>query len=214
MILTVGVLAAAGLAAAIDWWAVATDRRSVEVVWKPLTMAFLVVLAGVAGSAPADVRWLVVGAAVCGVLGDAALLGAGTAWFIRGLLAFAVGHALYVAAALVVGVGATAWWGALFVALLFAWRFLPKVVPAARASGGLAMMSAVLFYATIIAAMVITATGTGRWLAVVGAGLFAFSDWALGQRQFIGPQTFPRLVVMVPYHVGQTMLILGLLGVT
>jgi uncharacterized membrane protein YhhN len=101
----------------------------------------------------------------------------------------------------------------LFVALLFSWRVLPSVVPAARASGGGAMMLAVLFYAAIIAAMVVTATGTGRWLAIVGAALFAVSDWVLGQRQFVGPHTFHRLSVMVPYHVGQTLLILGLLGV-
>jgi uncharacterized membrane protein YhhN len=176
-------------------------------------MALLVVVAAVAGSAPSDVRWLVVGAAVFGVLGDSALLGEGTAWFIRGLLAFAMGHALYAAAALAVGVGITAWWGVLFVTVLFAWRFFPSVVPAARASGGRMMMFAVLFYATIIAAMVITAMGTWRWLAVVGAALFAVSDWVLGQRQFVGPDTFHRLSVMVPYHVGQTMLILGLLGV-
>ncbi len=176
-------------------------------------MALLVVVAAVAGSAPSDVRWLVVGAAVCGVLGDSALLGEGSAWFIRGLLAFAAGHALYAAAALAAGVGATAWWGALFVTVLFAWRFLPSVVPAARESGGRVMMVAVLFYASIIAAMVITATGTWRWLAVVGAALFAVSDWVLGQRKFVGPDTFHRLSVMVPYHVGQTMLILGLLGV-
>lgn len=176
-------------------------------------MALLVVVAAVAGSAPADVRWLVVGAAMFGVLGDAALLGEGTTWFIRGLLAFATGHALYAAAALVVGAGATAWWGVLFVTGLFAWRFLPSVVPAARESGGRAMMAAVLFYAGIIAAMVITAIGTGRWLAIAGAALFAVSDWVLGQRQFLGPDTFNRLAVMVPYHVGQTMLILGLVGV-
>jgi alkenylglycerophosphocholine/alkenylglycerophosphoethanolamine hydrolase len=176
-------------------------------------MVMLVGVAAVAGPDVSGARWLVVVAAVFGVLGDAALLGSGTKWFIRGLLAFAIGHSFYVAAALVVGVGANAWWGAAFVSLLFAWRFLPRVVPAARKSGGTAMMVAVLFYATIIAAMVITATGTGRWLAAGGAALFALSDWVLGQRQFVGAHTFHRLSVMVPYHVGQTMLIAGLLGV-
>ena len=171
----------------------------------------LVVVAIVVGADPAGVRWLVVGAAAFGVLGDAALLGPGTKWFIRGLLAFAVGHSLYVAAALGVGVGVTAWWGVAFVLLLFSWRFLPQVVPAARRSGGTAMMIAVLFYATVIAAMVITATGTGRWLAAIGAALFAVSDWVLGQRQFVGPDTFRRLAVMVPYHAGQALLIVGLL---
>jgi uncharacterized membrane protein YhhN len=201
------------VAVGLDWWAVGTGRRNAEVIFKPLAMVMLVGVAAVAGPDGAGARALVVVAAVFGVLGDAALLGSGTKWFIRGLLAFAIGHSFYVAAALVVGVGATAWWGAAFVAGLFAWRFVPLVVPAARASGGGAMMGAVLFYATVIAAMVITAAGTGRWLAAAGAGLFAISDWVLGQRQFVGPDTFHRLAVMVPYHVGQTMLILGLLGV-
>ncbi len=97
-------------------------------------MALLVVLAGVAGDASTDVRLLVVVGAFFGLLGDAALLNEGQAWFLRGLVAFAVGHALYAAAAISVGVSATAWWGVLFVTVLFAWRFVPRVVPAARSS--------------------------------------------------------------------------------
>lgn len=197
---------------AVDWWAVAMARRRVEVVCKPLAMALLVVLACVAGDAPIGVRLLVVFGACFGLVGDAALLNEGQAWFLRGLVAFAVGHALYAAAALSVGVTATAWWGVGFVVLLFSWRFLPRVVPAARTAGGGVMMGAVVVYAAIIGAMVITTFGTGLWLAAGGAALFAVSDWVLGQRAFVGPETFHRLAVMVPYHVGQTLLIVGLLS--
>lgn len=182
-------------------------------VCKPLAMALLIVLACLAGTASADVRFLVVAGTCFGLLGDVALLNDGSAWFLRGLAAFAVGHGFYAAAAVGVGLSVTAWWGVGFVFALFAWRFVPRVVPGARASGGVVMMGAVIFYSLIIAAMVIGAFGTGRWLAAAGAALFAGSDWVLGQRSFVGPETFHRLAVMVPYHVGQTLLIFGLLGV-
>ncbi len=176
-------------------------------------MALLVVLAGVAGNVSTDIRLLVIAGAFFGLLGDTALLYEGQAWFLRGLVAFAVGHSFYAAAAIGLGMGSTAWWGVGFVVALFSWRFVPRVVPGARAWGGTLMMSAVIFYAVIIAAMVIGAFGTGLWLAAAGATLFAMSDWVLGQRVFVGPETFHRLAVMVPYHVGQTLLLLGLLQV-
>ncbi len=195
----------------LDWWAVGTGRRRAEIVLKPLTMSALVVLALVAGSAEPWTRGLVVVGAVFGLLGDIALLNAGQRWFLRGLVAFAVGHLLYGAAAVSSGLSTTAWWGLLFVVVLFAWRFIPRVVPGARAAGGAAMMWAVVAYAFIIAIMVVSAFGTNRWAAAIGAALFAGSDWVLGQRTFVGPDEFPRLAVMVPYHVGQTLLIVGLL---
>ncbi len=174
-------------------------------------MALLIVLACVAGSPPSWTRLLVVAGACFGLLGDVALLNDGSRWFLRGLTAFAVGHTFYAAAAISSGVGGTAWWGLAFAVGLFAWRFIPQVVPGARAQGGLAMMGAVIAYAVIIGLMVVGAFGTGRWLAAVGAALFAGSDWVLGQRTFVSPEAFPRLAVMVPYHVGQALLIIGLL---
>ena len=59
--------------------------------------------------------------------------------------------------------------------------------------------------------MVITAWATGEWLAAVGAMLFAVSDWVLGYQRFV--RSFGRhgrIAVIVPYHVGQALLIMGL----
>ena len=39
---------------------------------------------------------------------------------------------------------------------------------------------------------------------------FAASDWVLGHARFVGPVPGGRLSVMVPYHVGQALLIVGL----
>ena len=93
-------LIAAGVAALVDWWAVAPVVGRVELWAKPLTMALLVGVAATAGDPAGDVRaWLVVGA-VLGLVGDIALLGDGEAAFMVGLGAFALGHLAYAIAAL------------------------------------------------------------------------------------------------------------------
>src|SRR5690349_13782679 len=81
-------LIAAAVAALVDWWAVATGRRRVEYLAKPLTMALLVGVAATAGDPGGDVRtWLVAGA-VLGLVGDIALMGDGEVEFMIGLGAF------------------------------------------------------------------------------------------------------------------------------
>ena len=201
---------AAGLAV-VDWWAVAQSLRRLELFAKPATMAVLVAVAAVAGDAPGDVRtWLVVGA-VFGLVGDVSLLGDGENAFMAGLGAFAIGHLAYVVSALQVGFDAR--WalpGAVFVAGLMGYRFVSRIVPGARQHGGSVLAGAVVFYALVISAMVFTAWSSAAWLAAVGAMLFAVSDWVLGYQRFVGPLPGRRLSVIVPYHVGQTLLIIGL----
>ena len=206
-------LLAAG-AAAVDWWSVGSGRQRVETVAKPLTMAALVGVAAVAGSAPGDVRsWLVLGAAF-GLVGDVALLDDREAAFMIGLGAFAVGHLAYAVAALLTGFSpAAGLLGAAFTAALLAYRFVPETLPGAREHGGGMLGGAVVFYAIVISFMVVTAWGTTRWAVAVGASLFAISDWVLGYQRFVGPLPGGRVSVHVPYHVGQALLILGLVSV-
>ncbi len=205
-------LAAAAVAAATDWWAIADGNRALERAAKPITMALLVGVAATVGDAPTDVRvWILVGA-ILGLIGDVALLGAGDAAFMAGLSAFAVGHAAYVVAAVLVGFQlAWALPGVVFVALLLGYRFVGETVPGARAHGGSVLGVAVMCYAFVISAMVVSAWATAVWAAAVGAMLFAISDWVLGFQRFVGPLgRHGRLGVMVPYHVGQAALIIGL----
>ena len=204
-------LIAAGVAALVDWWAVARGRRMVELWAKPLTMALLVGVAATAGDPDGDVRaWLVAGA-VLGLVGDVALLGDGEAAFMVGLAAFAFGHLAYAIAAVLVGFEA-AWAlvGAAFMAVVLGFRFANRTVPGARRRGGPALAGAVVFYACVITAMVITAWGTTAVIAGLGAMAFAASDWVLGHERFVGPLPGGRLSVIVPYHVGQALLIVGL----
>src|SRR4249919_3703993 len=89
------VLVAAAVAAVVDWWAVATERRSVEVWAKPLTMALLVGVAATAGDPDGAVRACLGVGAVLGLVGDIALMGDGETEFMVGLGSFAVGHLAY-----------------------------------------------------------------------------------------------------------------------
>lgn len=211
--LAVAFLAAAAAVALVDWWAVGTGRRAVERVAKPLTMSLLVAVAATWGDAPGDVRaWLVVGA-VLGVVGDVALLDAGERAFLVGLTAFALGHLAYAVAAVLLGIDVV-WMvpGVLAMVALLGFRFLTRTVAGARRDGGDVLAGAVLVYAGVISVMTLTAWGTGIVLAGIGATLFALSDWVLGHRRFAGPLPGGRLAVMVPYHVGQALLVVGLAG--
>lgn len=208
---TLALLLAATVIALVDWWAVGSTRRSVEIWAKPAVMLVLVAVAATAGDVSAGVRVCLVTGAVLGLAGDVALLDDGETAFLVGLGSFAAGHLAY-------GVGAVlidwnvAWGavGAIAVGALLAYRFASRTLPGARRSGGAALAGAVVFYAAVISVMVVTSWGTASWLAAAGALLFAVSDWVLGHRRFVGELPGGRLAVMVPYHVGQGALIVGL----
>ena len=204
---------AAAVAGAVDWWAVHADRHATERWAKPATMAALVGVAATAGDIDGTTRGLLVAGAVLGLVGDVALLNDDERRFMAGLGAFAAGHLAYVAAALSIGFDLVRAVPALvFLPVLFGFRFTTRTVPGARRTGGAVLAGAVVFYACVIGAMVVTAWGTGAWLAGTGAMLFALSDWVLGHQRFAGPLPGGRLAVMVPYHVGQALLLVGLAG--
>lgn len=196
---------------AVDWWAVVTARKPVERWAKPLTMVPLIAIAATAGDLDAAARAFLVAGAVLGTVGDVALLEDGERRFIAGLSAFAAGHLAYVVSAVLIDVRPV--WalpGLATMAVLLGFRFVSRTLPGARAEGGAALFGAVVFYGLVISAMVLSAWATGAWVAGVGASLFAISDWVLGHRKFAGPLPGGRLAVMAPYHVGQTLLIIGL----
>ncbi|MEY2957458.1 MAG: hypothetical protein RLZZ01_26, partial [Actinomycetota bacterium] len=206
-------LSAAGGVAAVDWWAVHGGRRRVEYVAKPFAMLLLVGVAATWGDLDAAARtWLVVGAAL-GVVGDVALLRDGQQAFMAGLVSFALGHLAYATAAVTIGFDpGRAAVGLVASILLVSYRFVPRAIRGAALAGGPVLAGAVVAYAAVIGAMTTTAWGTGSLLAGVGAVAFACSDWVIGHQRFIGPFPGGRLAVMIPYHGGQALLVIGLAG--
>jgi uncharacterized membrane protein YhhN len=201
-----------GAFAVADWTAVWHGIERRRTLTKPLTTVVLVVIAAVAGEMDSDARIALVVAAVLCLAGDVALLGGSDERFLLGLSAFAAGHVAYVVTALLVGVS----WPRLalafpVLALFIGFQALTRMFSGALRHGSPTMLVAVAVYTVIISAMVITATGTPSWLAFAGATLFAVSDSMIAYNRFVEP--FPRadLPIMVTYHVGQLLLIGGLI---
>jgi uncharacterized membrane protein YhhN len=208
----VALVVAFAACAVTDWAAIWQGAERRRTLTKPLATVVLVAIAAGAGEMDGDARAaLVVAAALC-LAGDVALLGDSDARFLLGLSAFAAGHVAYVVTALLVGVS----WPRLAIAfpvlaVLLGFQAMTRMLPGALRHGGPPMLVAVAAYSLIISAMVVTATGTPSWLAFTGATLFAISDSMIAYNRFVQP--FPRadLPIMVTYHVGQLLLIGGLI---
>lgn len=197
--------------ALLDWYAVARGDRRLEAWAKPATLVSLVVVALVLGAADStEGRWLLVALAF-GLLGDVFLLGGSAARFQAGLAAFLVGHLAYLVCFAVLGLDRPAWaWvgaGLAGVALVAA----RGVLPATYRTDGLPLALPVAVYMLVISAMLVVAWATGDLLVGLGATVFVASDATLAVNRFVRPLPRADLLVMVTYHVGQALIVLGVL---
>ena len=126
-------------------------------------------------------------------------------------MAFLLGHLAYVAAFVTVGLDrpVLGWLGLLvvLVALVVGRRILPGAV----ASGGRRLGAAVAVYMVVIGALAVTGWATGRLLVGVGVSLFVVSDTVLAMGRFVQEHRWTSVVVMVTYHLAQTLIVVGLL---
>ena len=201
-------IAATLVVAAADWVAVATDRRPVEYVLKPLTMVVLIGAALVLQDpmSPAARGWLVAGL-LCSLAGDVFLMLEDH--FVEGLASFLVGHIAYVVALWNLGVDLPRFLiGVAIVLVLMVVIGRPVIAGARRRDARLGIP--VTAYISVISLMVASAIGTGSWVAVVGAGLFYVSDGVIGLSRFVKDFPQSRLLVMTTYHLGQIGLVLAL----
>ncbi len=198
--------------ALVDWYAVARDDRKTEVWAKPLVLASLIVAAVVLGATETAAGiWLLV-ALGFGLLGDVALLSDSLPRFRAGVLAFLVGHLAYLVCFASLGLTMPAWsWIGLAIlgVALFATR---GVVPATHRLGGRALSVPVAVYSVVIGAMLLCAWFTGVPLVALGATVFVVSDATLSIDRFVRPIPHARLVLMVTYHVGQALIVAGVLS--
>ena len=65
-------------------------------------------------------------------------------------------------------------------------------------------------YVVVFIVMVASAGGSGSLLALAGALLFFYSDAILAWNKFVKPLPAGRVVNIVPYHVGEALLVLSL----
>ncbi|KAA3638414.1 MAG: lysoplasmalogenase [Armatimonadetes bacterium] len=200
----------AGVSAIIDWWSVATGRRSVEVVAKPATLLLLIATALVIDPATPSVRvWFVMGL-VLSLAGDVFLL-LDARLFVAGLASFLAAHIAYIVGLLVSGTDTTAVViGVILVVLAIG--VTGRRIHGAAAKTDPRLAIPVAAYIVVISAMLVAAIGTVNIVAVAGAALFYLSDTILGWNRFVSPIPNGRLLTMMSYHAAQALLVLALLS--
>ncbi len=189
------------LAAALDWWAVATDRRRLEEVAKPAVMVLLIgwVLT-VPGADPTVRTWVVVALGLS-LVGDVLLLPRIDV-FVGGLAAFLLGHLAFVPALLPHADGLTG--GIAALGLVPAAAFVGRrIADGARQHGGQPLASAVVVYVVAVGATALLAVASRAPLVMLGGLLFATSDGVLGWNRFVAPLPNGRTIVHVTYHLAQ-----------
>ena len=221
--MTVTFLVLAGVAAVVDWAAVARGRHVIELAAKPVALALLVAAAGVADIGRPK-AWVVVALAL-GLIGDVALMFSHAdaaveqdpgsdepgAAFLVGLAAFLLGHVAWIVAFARHGVHS---WQLLAGALVVAGGLglvAPRVLRGASAAGGEVLAGAVAAYSATLGAMVVFAFGTSAVATAVGGALFLVSDSTLAWDRFV--RRLPRgpVIVMATYHLAQGLLLIGLI---
>lgn len=200
------------LAAVADWFAVARQRRRVEVWVKPATTLLLAATAVAAGALEEPAGGWLVAAVLLGVVGDVALLDEEDGRrFVGGVAAFLLGHLAYVVCFLELGVGES-WWlvgGAAVVVVAFVVG--RDVLPGALQAEGPGLTAAVAVYMAVIGAMTVTGWATAQPLVAVGTATFVASDLTLAMAKFVRPWRGSHLTVMVTYHLGQALIVAGVL---
>jgi uncharacterized membrane protein YhhN len=173
---------------------------------KPIASAGFLGLALTLGATDSRYGWWILIGLVFGFIGDVALLGTVRSWFLTGLVAFLIGHVLFVIAFFVGGVAAgplVAGALATAAAALFVVRWLrPHLAPDMRGP--------VIAYVVIISAMVaaaIGATAAGNTpLILIGATAFYLSDLAVARNRFVAPGAVNRFWGLPLYYLGQVLL--------
>lgn len=198
-------LTLAGAAAVADWAAVARRHERAELVFKPLTLAFLVGAAVVLEPTSEARRAWFVAALVLSLAGDVFLM-LPRDLFVHGLASFLVAHLAYIAGFLT----APPEPGPLVASALVVVAVL--VVVGTRVARGAPerLRPPVLAYMIVLSAMVALALASGRALAAAAGILFYTSDALIGWRRFVEERGWMPVTIIVTYHLAQAGFVLSL----
>lgn len=201
------------ICASLNWLAVTIQRRSLEIVVKPLTMVFLI--AWYLDQLPTFAEWLgiffLIGL-VFSLAGDIFLMLA-SKYFIAGLVAFLFAHLAYILGFNIPGLYFKP------IAMLFILVILIVGIPIYRRlkralveASNRSLVIPVTVYIVVISIMLLSAVITlirPEWslpsaiMATVGAVLFYASDAVLAWNRFVKPMRYGRLINMMTYHLAQ-----------
>jgi uncharacterized membrane protein YhhN len=186
---------------------VAASRRWLEYATKPGFMLALIGVALLVHPANATERGFFVVALALGLISDVFLM-LPQDMFLAGLVAALVEHFAYIAGFRTreFHIGHLA--VAAAIALVSVTVVLPTIIRALRQDHR-RLVAPVIAYVAVFVVMVASAAGTGSSIALAGALLFFYSDAILAWNRFVRPLPYGRIVNIVPYHLGEALLVLS-----
>ncbi|PWH12436.1 MAG: hypothetical protein DDG60_13010 [Anaerolineae bacterium] len=210
------------MCAMLEWLAVGKGWRKVEYIAKPGVMAFLFGWLWRSAGLDGPLFWFGL-ALLFSMAGDVFLLLTNERrWFPFGLGAFLLAHFAYIAGlnlppapltTLTLGV-------AIFVGMSI-FPLIRRILLSLPKRGLRRLVEPVRYYAATLALMLFSALVTlfrADWLDMpaylvsLGAVLFVISDVILAWNKFVQPIRAGRLAVMITYHLGQMLLVIGAVG--
>ena len=194
--------------AALDWVSVAVAVRWLEYATKPGFMVGLIAVALAMHPVDTTERAFFVVALAFGLASDVFLM-LPRDLFIAGLAAALIEHLVYISGFRTRQLHVDWLLIAAVVALLSVAAFYPPIHGALRRAHR-RLVAPVIAYVAIFVVMVASAGGTGSLVALAGALLFFYSDAILAWNRFVKPLPFGRVTNIVPYHVGEALLVLSL----
>jgi uncharacterized membrane protein YhhN len=204
--------------AILDWLAVAKGWRWLEYIAKPAVMLFLLAWMTSSLHLAGAPSWFAIGI-ICSLVGDVMLV-LPQVRFLPGLLAFLMAHLAYITGfnQTLPSLSLPGILLALIVAVV-AWRIYLRLAGGIRQKAP-RLAAPVLIYTVVISVMLISALLTffrADWLRLaallssLGALFFFLSDSLLAWNRFVSPTRFGRLPEIIAYHLGQIMIISGVI---
>lgn len=200
-------LVVVALVAVVDWGAVAFERRRVEYVAKPMTLAALLVAALLLDPADPTQRAWFVAALAFSLAGDVFLM-LPRDRFVAGLASFFVAHLAYIGGFVAAGVPVRLAAAGAVVVLPLTVVVGRRILQGVADGGDRSLAGPVAAYMAVISVMVVAAFRDP--LAAAGASLFYASDAVIAWNRFVAPVVWARLIIMVTYHLGQALLVVSL----
>lgn len=214
-------LIAALILAVLEAVALQKNWFRLEVVAKPGVMIVLFLwlfrFAGLNGA----LIWFGLGI-LLSLAGDVLLMISLDRFFLMGLIVFLMAHVAYIIG-FNIPLPALSLWGIAFAVMvsLGGARVIRRIVAALASKGQARMRTPIIVYSMVISIMLLSAMlklmdiswGAGAAALVsVGAFLFYLSDIILAWNKFVAPIQHGRIYNIAAYHLGQIMLIAGVIA--
>ncbi len=213
-------LLAAFVFAVLEGLALQKKWSKLEWVAKPAVMLCLFVWLFTTVGLSGTTLWFGLGI-LLSLLGDVLLMISLDRFFLYGLVAFLVAHVFYIIGFNSPIPAISAW--SVILAILIGWggaRVIRRILTSVVTSGNIRMRLPIIVYSVVISLMLLSAmiklndlswNAGAALLVALGAFLFYISDVILAWHKFVAPIQHGRIYNIAAYHLGQIILIAGVI---